>query len=164
VGVKQAAKRPSAADPGKPEATRAAILKVVDAENPPLRIFFGKAPLGIAERDDESRVQTWREWQPVSEEAHGSSSCRALLRSVRGVCGARGRLSTAPLHRTRPVVVGSPRCANWQVVRLCTGKLEPLGGSERAIPLSATDVAVTDASDIGIHPLVVAAHPARVGA
>ena len=68
----QAAKRPSAADPGKPEATRAAILKVVDAENPPLRIFFGKAPLGIAERDYESRLQTWREWQPVSEEAHGS--------------------------------------------------------------------------------------------
>lgn len=68
----QAAKRPSAADPGKPEATRAAILKVVDAENPPLRIFFGKAPLGIAERDYESRLKTWREWQPVSEEAHGS--------------------------------------------------------------------------------------------
>ncbi|SDO77186.1 NADP-dependent 3-hydroxy acid dehydrogenase YdfG [Microbacterium sp. ru370.1] len=68
----QAAKRPSAADPGKPEATRSAILKVVDAENPPLRIFFGKAPLGIAERDYESRLQTWREWQPVSEEAHGS--------------------------------------------------------------------------------------------
>ncbi|KEP74819.1 short-chain dehydrogenase [Microbacterium sp. SUBG005] len=68
----QAAKRPSAADPGKPEATRSAILKVVDAENPPLRIFFGKAPLGIAERDYESRLQTWREWQSVSEEAHGS--------------------------------------------------------------------------------------------
>lgn len=68
----EAAKRPSAADPGQPEATRVAILKVVDAENPPLRIFFGKAPLGIAERDYESRLQTWREWQSVSEEAHGS--------------------------------------------------------------------------------------------
>ncbi len=67
-----ASKRPSAADPGKPEATRSAILKVVDAEQPPLRVFFGKAPLGIAERDYESRLATWREWQPVAEEAHGA--------------------------------------------------------------------------------------------
>ncbi len=67
-----ASKRPSAADPGTPEATRAAILKIVDADTPPLRIFFGKAPLGIAEKDYASRLQTWREWQPVSEEAHGS--------------------------------------------------------------------------------------------
>ncbi|MFJ3033488.1 SDR family oxidoreductase [Curtobacterium pusillum] len=67
-----ASKRPSAADPGKPEATRSAILRVVDATEPPLRVFFGKSPLGIAERDYESRLATWREWQPVSEEAHGS--------------------------------------------------------------------------------------------
>ncbi len=67
-----ASKRPSAADPGKPEATRSAILAVVDADEPPLRVFFGKAPLGIAERDYESRLATWREWQPVAEQAHGS--------------------------------------------------------------------------------------------
>lgn len=67
-----ASKRPSAADPGKPEATRSAILKVIDADEPPLRVFFGKAPLGIAERDYESRLATWREWQPVAEEAHGA--------------------------------------------------------------------------------------------
>ncbi|MGG7306380.1 SDR family oxidoreductase [Curtobacterium sp. AB451] len=73
AGVREAAsKRPSAADPGKPEATRSAILKVVDADEPPLRVFFGKAPLGIAERDYESRLATWREWQPVAEEAHGA--------------------------------------------------------------------------------------------
>jgi len=71
--VRQAsAKRPSAADPGDPKATRSAVLKVVDAENPPLRVFFGKAPLGIAEKDYESRLATWREWQPVAEEAHGA--------------------------------------------------------------------------------------------
>ncbi|OIH99643.1 MULTISPECIES: SDR family oxidoreductase [unclassified Curtobacterium] len=73
AAVREAAsKRPSAADPGKPEATRSAILQVVDAEEPPLRVFFGKAPLGIAERDYESRLATWRAWQPVSEEAHGA--------------------------------------------------------------------------------------------
>nr|WP_207956151.1 SDR family oxidoreductase [Rubrobacter marinus] len=67
-----ASRRPSAKDPGDPKATRAAILKVVDAEEPPLRVFFGKAPLGIATEDYESRLATWNEWQPVALEAHGS--------------------------------------------------------------------------------------------
>jgi NAD(P)-dependent dehydrogenase (short-subunit alcohol dehydrogenase family) len=58
--------------PGDPVATRPAILKVVDADEPPLRVFFGTAPLGIAEADYEKRLATWREWEPVSIEAHGS--------------------------------------------------------------------------------------------
>jgi NAD(P)-dependent dehydrogenase (short-subunit alcohol dehydrogenase family) len=57
--------------PGDPRATRAAILKVVDADEPPLRIFFGTVPLGVATADYESRLKTWSEWQPVSIEAHG---------------------------------------------------------------------------------------------
>ena len=57
--------------PGDPKATRAAILKVVDADPPPLRVFFGRLPLGIATADYESRLATWNEWQPVSIEAHG---------------------------------------------------------------------------------------------
>lgn len=67
-----AASRPSANNPGDPKATRTAILKVVDAEKPPLRIFFGKAPIEIATKDYESRLATWNEWQPVSVEAHGN--------------------------------------------------------------------------------------------
>jgi NAD(P)-dependent dehydrogenase (short-subunit alcohol dehydrogenase family) len=57
--------------PGDPKATRAAILKVVDADEPPLRIFFGKVPLGVATADYESRLATWNKWQPISVEAHG---------------------------------------------------------------------------------------------
>jgi NAD(P)-dependent dehydrogenase (short-subunit alcohol dehydrogenase family) len=71
--VREAAKRrPSASDPGDPTATRAAVLKVVDAEEPPLRVFFGRMPLEIATRDYESRLATWNEWQPVALEAHGA--------------------------------------------------------------------------------------------
>lgn len=33
--------------PGDPCATRAAVLKLVDTPNPPLRLFLGEAPLGI---------------------------------------------------------------------------------------------------------------------
>jgi NAD(P)-dependent dehydrogenase (short-subunit alcohol dehydrogenase family) len=57
--------------PGDPVATRAAILKVVDAEHPPLRIFFGDHTLAIARADYESRLATWAEWEPVSIAAHG---------------------------------------------------------------------------------------------
>jgi NAD(P)-dependent dehydrogenase (short-subunit alcohol dehydrogenase family) len=60
------------ATPGDPVATRDAVLKVVDAENPPLRIFFGESPLATATKDYESRLATWREWQPVSVAAHGT--------------------------------------------------------------------------------------------
>lgn len=59
------------ATPGNPVATRSALLKVVDAEKPPLRVFFGEAPLQIATKDYESRLANWREWQPVAVEAHG---------------------------------------------------------------------------------------------
>jgi NAD(P)-dependent dehydrogenase (short-subunit alcohol dehydrogenase family) len=57
--------------PGDPTATRDAILAVVDADEPPLRIFLGDGPLAIAEKDYASRLATWREWEPVSVAAHG---------------------------------------------------------------------------------------------
>ena len=59
------------AQPGDPVASGSAVLKIVDAENPPLRVFFGASALGIATRDYESRLATWREWEPVSIEAQG---------------------------------------------------------------------------------------------
>ena len=59
------------AEPGDPTASASAVLKIVDAENPPLRVFFGTAPLGIATRDYESRLATWREWESVAALAQG---------------------------------------------------------------------------------------------
>jgi NAD(P)-dependent dehydrogenase (short-subunit alcohol dehydrogenase family) len=58
--------------PGDPGATRDAVLQLVDSPNPPLRLFLGEAPLGIATADYESRLATWREWQPVAAAAQGS--------------------------------------------------------------------------------------------
>ena len=57
--------------PGDPVATREAVLQIVDAENPPLRIFFGDAPLGVATRDYESRLAEWNAWDDLSKKAHG---------------------------------------------------------------------------------------------
>jgi NAD(P)-dependent dehydrogenase (short-subunit alcohol dehydrogenase family) len=59
------------ANPGDPDASSTAVLAVVDAENPPLRIFLGEAPLAIATADYDSRLALWREWQPVSVAAQG---------------------------------------------------------------------------------------------
>ncbi len=58
---------------GDPTATREAILAVVDAAEPPLRIFFGDGPLELATADYESRLATWREWEKVSIAASGHS-------------------------------------------------------------------------------------------
>jgi NAD(P)-dependent dehydrogenase (short-subunit alcohol dehydrogenase family) len=69
LAAEQRAKRVST--PGVPSATREAILRIVDAEVPPLRVFLGEQPLGIATADYESRLATWREWQPVSAAAQG---------------------------------------------------------------------------------------------
>jgi NAD(P)-dependent dehydrogenase (short-subunit alcohol dehydrogenase family) len=67
----QMKQRRAAMKPGDPAASAEAVLKVVDAENPPLRIFFGDGPLAIATNDYESRLATWREWEPVSVLAQG---------------------------------------------------------------------------------------------
>jgi NAD(P)-dependent dehydrogenase (short-subunit alcohol dehydrogenase family) len=56
---------------GDPTASAEAVMRIVDAEAPPLRVFFGTAPLGIAESDYASRLANWREWQPVAELAQG---------------------------------------------------------------------------------------------
>jgi NAD(P)-dependent dehydrogenase (short-subunit alcohol dehydrogenase family) len=59
------------ASQGDPKASAAAVLKVVDAEKPPLRVFFGELPLQLAKADYESRLANWEEWQPVAVEAQG---------------------------------------------------------------------------------------------
>ncbi|MGE2832764.1 SDR family oxidoreductase [Mycobacterium sp. SMC-4] len=59
------------AEPGDPKASARAILKVVDAPEPPLRVFFGELPLQLAKADYESRLKTWEQWQPVAVEAQG---------------------------------------------------------------------------------------------
>lgn len=56
---------------GNPVATRGPILKIVDALEPPLRVFFGPAPLGMAKADYEGRLNLWEQWHDVAVEAHG---------------------------------------------------------------------------------------------
>jgi NAD(P)-dependent dehydrogenase (short-subunit alcohol dehydrogenase family) len=56
---------------GDPTATGNAVLELVDAAEPPLRVFFGTAPFGIMKRDYDSRIAEWEKWNHVSEETQG---------------------------------------------------------------------------------------------
>ena len=58
---------------GDPAATAEAILKVVDAEQPPLRIFLGEQPIEWAKEQYKKRLENWEQWQPVSLQAQGSN-------------------------------------------------------------------------------------------
>lgn len=56
---------------GDPEATARAILAVVDAVNPPLRIALGAAAVDELSNTYEGRLATWDEWREVSISAQG---------------------------------------------------------------------------------------------
>lgn len=57
---------------GNPEATGQAILKVVDAENPPVRIFLGTMPLPLTKQRYQEKIATWEQWNDVSVSAQGN--------------------------------------------------------------------------------------------
>jgi NAD(P)-dependent dehydrogenase (short-subunit alcohol dehydrogenase family) len=70
--VKAAEQRRSrTASPGDPAASSAAVLELVDAENPPLRAFFGEVPLTIAKADYAARLQEWEQGQDRAVRAGG---------------------------------------------------------------------------------------------
>jgi NAD(P)-dependent dehydrogenase (short-subunit alcohol dehydrogenase family) len=56
---------------GIPEATTDAVLKLVDAANPPLRLFLGKVAYPWVQQVYADRLATWGEWKEVAEKAHG---------------------------------------------------------------------------------------------
>ncbi|MFC9436155.1 SDR family NAD(P)-dependent oxidoreductase [Nocardia sp. NPDC057030] len=57
---------------GKPSATRSALLTLVDAEQPPLRLLLGDTAVRVVADEYRSRLAVWREWQSVSAAAQGN--------------------------------------------------------------------------------------------
>jgi NAD(P)-dependent dehydrogenase (short-subunit alcohol dehydrogenase family) len=62
--------------PGDPDATGAAILKLVDAEKPPLRIFFGSGGLPMTKAEYARRIETWEKWSDLSVAAQGDLAAK----------------------------------------------------------------------------------------
>jgi len=56
---------------GDPKATPEAVFKIVDAEEPPLRIVLGSTGLAMVRTAYADRLATWSEWESVSNAAQG---------------------------------------------------------------------------------------------
>jgi NAD(P)-dependent dehydrogenase (short-subunit alcohol dehydrogenase family) len=70
--IRQAmAERAGDAQYGDPTATGPALLEVVDAEQPPLRVLFGSQPTQLVKHIYAQRLQTWTDWEHVSHAAQG---------------------------------------------------------------------------------------------
>ena len=65
----QTAKRRS--NRGVPEATGPAILELVDADEPPLRAFFGAGTLEMIRAEYARRLDNWERWDDLANRAHG---------------------------------------------------------------------------------------------
>jgi NAD(P)-dependent dehydrogenase (short-subunit alcohol dehydrogenase family) len=82
-GVRERREQTRAATPagrGNPEATGPAILELVDAAKPPLRVFFGIGPLDIIRAEYAQRIATWEQWDDLSRAAHGASATAGSAR------------------------------------------------------------------------------------
>ncbi len=56
---------------GDPTAAAKALLKLVDSDNPPLRVLFGLGFYPMLQQAYTDRLKTWADWQDLSIEAHG---------------------------------------------------------------------------------------------
>ncbi|MGH9478182.1 MAG: SDR family NAD(P)-dependent oxidoreductase [Terriglobales bacterium] len=68
---KQILTRLASVERGDPEATVEAVLKLVDTEDPPLRLGLGTSILPRARAAYAERLATWEAWQDVSNAAMG---------------------------------------------------------------------------------------------
>jgi NAD(P)-dependent dehydrogenase (short-subunit alcohol dehydrogenase family) len=56
---------------GDPAAAGPALLDIVDADQPPLRVLFGSQPTQLVKHLYAQRLQTWADWEHVSHAAQG---------------------------------------------------------------------------------------------
>jgi NAD(P)-dependent dehydrogenase (short-subunit alcohol dehydrogenase family) len=59
----------AARTPVDPAVTAGVVLQLVDAEEPPLRLFLGPYPYPIAEKLYHERLDTWEKWRWLAEQA-----------------------------------------------------------------------------------------------
>ncbi|WP_202866666.1 oxidoreductase [Kribbella voronezhensis] len=67
----EAAARRGAQSPGTPAAAAQALLQVVDAPEPPLRVLFGAQAASIVRGIYQRRLAEWEKWEKVSVAAQG---------------------------------------------------------------------------------------------
>ncbi|BET11196.1 SDR family NAD(P)-dependent oxidoreductase [Pandoraea sputorum] len=69
----QAFERGATMEFGEPQATAQAMLQVVDAGKPPLRLFLGTEGMPVVRAAYAARLAEWTQWEAVSNAAQGTS-------------------------------------------------------------------------------------------
>ena len=64
---------------GDPAAAAQALLKLVDSDNPPLRILFGQGFYPMIQQAYADRLKMWADWQDLSAEAQGKAGLQATV-------------------------------------------------------------------------------------
>ncbi|MCA2222366.1 SDR family NAD(P)-dependent oxidoreductase [Nonomuraea aurantiaca] len=64
---------------GDPAAAAQTLLKLVDSDNPPLRILFGQGFHPMIQQAYADRLKMWADWQDLSVEAHGKADQQAAV-------------------------------------------------------------------------------------
>jgi NAD(P)-dependent dehydrogenase (short-subunit alcohol dehydrogenase family) len=62
--------------PGDPQATGEAILALVDATEPPLRVFFGDVGLPMIQQEYAKRIALWEKWDHIADLSQGAAKNR----------------------------------------------------------------------------------------
>lgn len=68
--------RRATTQPGDPQATGAAMLALVDAEKPPLRVFFGDVGLPMIRQEYAARLAEWEAWDHIALQSQGAKGNR----------------------------------------------------------------------------------------
>lgn len=76
---RQAFARGAAMAFGEPQATAQAVLQIVDADKPPLRLFLGTEGMAIVPAAYAERLAEWEQWSAVSNAAQGASTRQAIM-------------------------------------------------------------------------------------
>jgi NAD(P)-dependent dehydrogenase (short-subunit alcohol dehydrogenase family) len=61
---------------GDPQATARVMLRLVDMEEPPLRVVFGSGMIDALKSEYEKRIAVWEEYRRLAEEAQGGELVR----------------------------------------------------------------------------------------
>lgn len=69
-----AAERRAAGAPGDPRAAARALLEVVDADEPPLRVLFGSGTTDVVVGIYQQRLAEWEQWRDIANTAQGVRS------------------------------------------------------------------------------------------
>ena len=113
---------------GDPQATPEAILKVVDAENPPLRLILGSTGLPMVRAAYAARLATWEAWAADSNAAQGELKKSPVASPNRRAGGSRAaarRATWRPCPSGRAVVQGCGRRAPGRIGARASRRVVP---------------------------------------